>query len=246
MAQELSVWAARKNSAMGKRASAKQDGLKFLLIAAALTIVLWYVPYAEVIAYPFRIFVTFIHETAHALAALITGGQAERIEIAPNGNGLTYTRGGWGLVVASAGYVGSILYGGLLLTFCKQAKYAKPVLAGTTALVAIVTLLWVKPIFGFGFTAGFVMAVVLVALLYLLTARLAQFFVSFLAVESCLNALFDLKTVFLLSADTNVPTDAMNLQRATLIPAVVWALVWVAISLVILFFALRSYRTALQ
>jgi len=203
------------------------------------------VPYAEVIAYPFRIFVTFIHETAHALAALMTGGQVEQIEIAPNGNGLTYTRGGWGLVVASAGYLGSVLYGGLLLIFCQQAKYAKPVLGGTTALIAVVTMLWVKPIFSFGFVVGLVMAVALAALVYFLTARLVHFFVSFLAVESCLNALFDLKTVFLLSAETNVPTDAMNLQRATFIPAIVWALLWVAISLAILVFALRSYRTAL-
>jgi hypothetical protein len=228
---------------MASRTSGK-DGVKFLLIAAALTVLLWYVPYAEVIAYPFRIFVTFIHETAHALAALITGGKIEHIEIAPNGNGVTYTRGGLWLAVASAGYLGSVLYGGLLLFLCKQAKYAKLVLGATTALVAIVTLVWVKPI-TFGFAAGLVMALALAGIIYFLSARLVHFFVSFLAVESCLNALFDLKTVFFLSATTDVPTDAMNLQRATLIPAVVWALAWAAISLAILFLALRSYRTAI-
>ena len=44
-----------------------------LLVAATLSIVLWFVPFAEILTYPFRIFVTFIHEGGHALAALLTG-----------------------------------------------------------------------------------------------------------------------------------------------------------------------------
>ncbi|MBI3951841.1 MAG: M50 family metallopeptidase [Acidobacteria bacterium] len=231
---------------MKQRLRRGKDGLTFLLIAAALTVGLWFVPYAEVVVYPFRIFVTFIHETAHALAALMTGGHVEHIEVAPDGNGLTYTRGGWGLLIASAGYLGTVLYGGWLLVIGKQARYVKPALAGTTALITVVTLLLVRPILSFGFLAGVAMTVALAAVLYFFTARLVHFFISFLGVESCLNAMFDLKMLFLLSARTDAPTDAMNLERATLIPAIVWALLWVAISFVILFFALRSYRTALR
>jgi hypothetical protein len=231
--------------AMKRGAKKSQDGLKLLLLAAAVTVGLWFIPYADVIVYPFRIFVTFIHETSHALAALMTGGQVKYIDIAPDGNGLTYTRGGWGLLITSAGYLGAVLYGGLLLILCKQARFVKPALAATTALIAAVTFFWVKPL-SFGFLAGIVMAVGLAAMLYFFTVRVVHFFVSFLGVESCLNAMFDLKTLFLLSAQTHTPTDAMNLERATLIPAVVWALVWVTISFVILFFALRGYRTALR
>jgi hypothetical protein len=223
----------------------KKDGFSFLLMAAALTVGLWYLPYADVIVYPLRIFVTFIHETAHALAALATGGGVDRIEIASNGSGLTYTRGGLSLMIASAGYLGTVLYGGLLLIMSKQAKHAKLALGGTTALVALVTLVLVKPILSFGFLSGVVLTVGLAAALYFATVRVVHFFVSFLGVQSCLNALFDLKTLFLLSAHTNTPTDAMNLERMTLIPAIVWALTWVGISFVILFFALRSYRSAL-
>src|SRR5207244_277846 len=44
-----------------------------LLVAALISIALWFIPFAEILGYPFRIFVTFIHEGGHALSALITG-----------------------------------------------------------------------------------------------------------------------------------------------------------------------------
>ena len=44
-----------------------------LLLAAILSIALWFIPFAEILSYPFRIFVTFIHEGGHAVAALLTG-----------------------------------------------------------------------------------------------------------------------------------------------------------------------------
>lgn len=223
----------------------KQDGFSFLLAATALTVAIWYVPYADRLVYPLRIFVTLMHETAHALAALATGGAVERIEIASNGSGLTYTRGGWALVIANAGYLGTMLYGGALVMLSKQAKHTRRALTGTTLLIGLVTLFWVKPILSFGFLAGLVLTVGLAATLYLATTRVTHFLVSFLGVQSCLNSLFDLKTLFLLSAHTNAPTDAMHLEEMTMIPASVWALAWVGISLLILFFALRSYRSAL-
>src|SRR2546425_2336991 len=65
-----------------------------LLAAAAISILLWFVPFAEVLTYPFRIFVTFIHEGGHAIAALITGDSIQSLSIAVNASGETYTTGG--------------------------------------------------------------------------------------------------------------------------------------------------------
>ena len=74
----------------------------FLLTAAALSILLWFIPFAEVLTYPFRLFVTFIHEGGHALAALVTGNSVESLSIATNASGETYTTQG-GLIFANAG-----------------------------------------------------------------------------------------------------------------------------------------------
>ena len=65
-----------------------------LLFAAALSIVLWFVPFAEVLSYPFRVFVTFIHEGGHAIAALLTGNSVQSLSIAMNASGETYTTQG--------------------------------------------------------------------------------------------------------------------------------------------------------
>src|SRR5438270_12308667 len=77
-----------------------------LLLAAAISIVLWFVPFAEILSYPFRIFVTFIHEGGHAVAALLTGNSVQSLSVAMNGSGETYTtQGGMfsQMLVSSAG-----------------------------------------------------------------------------------------------------------------------------------------------
>ena len=82
-----------------------------LLVAATISILLWFIPYAEILAYPFRIFVTFIHEGGHAIAALITGNSVSSLSVATNSSGETYTTQGGlisQLLISSAGYIGSM------------------------------------------------------------------------------------------------------------------------------------------
>jgi tellurite resistance protein TehA-like permease len=95
----------------------------------------------------------------------------------------------------------------------------------------------------FTILAGTLLAVGLIVLAKYASARVATFFVSFLAVQCILNALLDLKTVFFLSSPfaPSVPTDAVNMANATGIPAVVWAVIWIGSALGILAMAMRLY-----
>lgn len=227
-----------------------------LLIAAAISIVLWFVPFAEVLNYPFRIFVTFIHEGGHALAALVTGNSVASLSVAMNASGETYTSQGGlfsQILVSSAGYLGSMTFGALLLVLIRRSIAARVVLIGSAAIVASLTLIFglFKPVVtgmswsGIPFTliAGALLSVGLVALAKFASPRVASFFVSFLAVQCVLNALLDLKTVFFLSTPTapSVHTDAMNMATATGIPAIFWTIVWIAIAFGILWLAMRFY-----
>lgn len=227
-----------------------------LLVAATISVVLWFIPYAEVLTYPFRIFVTFIHEGGHALAALLTGNTVASMSVAPNASGETYTTHG-GLfsevLISSAGYLGAMAFGAFLLVLIRKAFQARIVLLASGILIFALTMIFglIKPLFTFSglsgipFTllAGLFISAGLVLIARFASARVATFFVSFLAVQCLLNALFDLKTVFFLSAPFGpvVPTDAVNMANATGIPAILWAVMWIALALGILWFVMRLY-----
>jgi hypothetical protein len=227
-----------------------------LLIAATISIVLSFIPYAEFLTYPFRIFVTFIHEGGHALAALLTGNSVASLSVATNASGETYTTQG-GIIsqvlISSAGYVGSMAFGALLLIMIRKAVAARIVLLACGILVFAMTMIFgfIKPLFwvsawsGIPFTllAGLIISVGLVLIAKFAKARVASFFVSFLAVQCVLNALFDLKTLFSLSSTfgPTAQTDALNMANATGIPAIFWTVLWIAFALGILWFAMRLY-----
>jgi hypothetical protein len=228
-----------------------------LLTAAVISVVLWFIPFAELLTYPFRLFVTFIHEGGHAIAALLTGNSVESLSIATNASGETYTTQGGTIsqiFVASAGYLSSMAYGALLLVLIRRSVAARAVLIGSAVVILGLTSIYgvFKPVMsglwsGIPFTlfAGTLLSVGLIVLARLASSRVATFFVSFLAVQCILNALLDLKTVFFLSSPfaPSVPTDALNMANATGIPAMFWAVAWIAVAIGILFVTMRLYVT---
>ncbi len=77
---------------------------------------------------------------------------------------------------------------------------------------------------------------------------MARFCLSFLAVQCMLNALADLKSLFLLSAvHPEIATDARLMAETTggLVPSLVWTVVWAALALAVLGAALYAYYNAI-
>jgi hypothetical protein len=114
-----------------------------LVVAAAATLALSVLPLGGVVTYPFRIFVTYVHESSHVVATLLTGGKALGMDVDPNGSGVAYHRGGIGIVVSSAGYLGSTLFGGFLLLLCGRQAVARRTLVWLGIGTLVVTLLFV-------------------------------------------------------------------------------------------------------
>ncbi|MBA3714305.1 MAG: M50 family metallopeptidase [Pyrinomonadaceae bacterium] len=231
--------------------------VRTLLFAAALTVLLWFVPFAELLTYPFRIFVTFIHEGGHALAAILTGNSVHSLSVAMNGSGEVYsTTGGLlsQLFVSSAGYLGAMAFGALLLILIRRTVAARFVLIASAGLILVLTAAYgfFSPLLHaslpslFTLVAGVMLPIGLIAAARFAPPRVATFLVSFLAVQCVLNALFDLKTVLFLSSPLamGVHTDAANMAAATGIPAFFWALVWVGIAFAILSMSLRAYAVS--
>ncbi len=223
-----------------------------LLLATALSLCLWFLPYAELLAYPFRIFVTFIHEGGHALAAFVTGNSVHSLTVSADGSGLVYSTDGGllsKLFISSAGYLGAMLFGALLLWLVRVRVKPRVVLMGSAALVALLALtfglfapLWNLSMPGlFTLLAGVALPLGLFAAAKYLGPRAATFLVSFLAVQCVLNAVFDLRNVLFASAFTDAHTDAANMAAATGIHGVFWALFWIVVAFVLLSLVLRAY-----
>lgn len=232
-----------------------------LLIATVATVVLWFIPYAEYLVYPIRLFVTFIHEGSHALIAVLTGGSVQSLTIASDGSGAVYSApsGFIGQVLtSSAGYLGAAIFGVAMLALMRKNVSPHKILFGCGIFVGVMTLVFgiIAPIFNFlslnvpfssvAFTvfAGLLLTGVLLAMARFASHRVADFAVAFLAVQCLMNALSDLKTVLFLNAPLvggDIQTDAGNMAAATGIPAFLWVIVWIVISLGVIAVGMRMY-----
>lgn len=244
-----------------KLAEDAKPQLYLLIIATLVTVVLWFIPYADYLVYPIRLFVTFIHEASHALVAVLTGGSVQSLTISADGSGVVYSAHSsfmGGLLTSSAGYLGTTVFGVVMLFLIRRSVSPHKILVAAGVFVGLMTIVFgiLSPIFNFlslqvpfsslAFTviAGFVLMAGLVGIARFATIKAANFAVAFLAVQCLLNALADLKTLFLINAPlvgSSIESDAGNMAAATGIPAILWVVIWIGISLVMITVGLRLY-----
>jgi hypothetical protein len=234
--------------------------IMLLLIATVITIALWFIPFADYLVYPIRLFVTFIHEGGHALAAVLTGGSVQSLTVAPDSSGLVkaYSDSSLAtLIFSSAGYLSAMAYGVLLLALIRWNVSPYKILFGSGVFVAFLTVVFgfLSPIFhifsgdisffGMAFTifSGALISVGLVAAARYANLKWANFAVAFLAVQCLLNAVFDLKNLFI-STTTNAHNDAMNMAEVTGLPSALWILIWIGISILMISIGLRVYAVS--
>ena len=217
-----------------------RSALGRLLLASALSVALSLVPMASQLLYPLRLFVTFIHEGSHALAATLTGGQAFQIAVMPDASGVTLTAGGWEPIIVMAGYIGASAYGAAMLALARRPGTARIVLGVSGLIVALLDLLLVRNGFGLGW--GIAIALGLLFAARRLSGKAAELTAMFLGVQCVINSLYDLKTLVGLSAIPNGPvSDAVLMSQIIPLPPLVWAVFWGLLSCGILGAALRPY-----
>lgn len=199
-----------------------------LIGAGILTAALWAMPGFGVVTIPLVYLNTLIHELCHALAATATGGMAEKIVLEPSGNGATFSAGGWGMVIASAGYVGAALIGSAMITFSAKPKGAKTVLAVLAAAIAVGMLLWVRGLVGV--LSGLAWIALLVGASQKLKGPGLTFAAQFLGLQQALTSVIALYVLLQINVRSGIENDALIAQNMTGIPAIMWALLWVAVS----------------
>lgn len=206
-----------------------------VVLFAFSTTLLWRAPVLGLLFYPFRLLNTFVHELAHGFAALLTGGQFERFVVHANMSGLALVRGGNLIVVASAGYLGAALFGGLLILLSATELAAQTILLGLGIGLGLLCVGFVRN--GFGLLTGLLLAASLGAAGWFFADAAATLLVAVLALQmplAAMHSLIDLVRRSVRRTRDGQVSDAELLARETHVPALVWATFWLLSALVIM------------
>ena len=222
------------------RATTKRK-LRFIAGFAAYFAAIWLL-WPTPIVYPLKVFVVLLHEVSHALAALATGGEVQRILLDPAQGGVTEVRGGNAFVMLSAGYLGSLLWGLLLIeSAAAKQRTVRIVVGAVGAFLLLMTVLYVRNVFGLVFST-FAAAALLFASRRLRGPLLIGLLIV-LGMTSALYALLDIRSDIL--QRPHLPSDAVMLGELTGVPGIVWGVVWGLIGIASCWFVVRrAYRRA--
>ena len=192
--------------------------------------------------YPLKIFVVMLHEISHGMASLATGGTIERIVLDPYQGGACYCGGGNAFITLSAGYLGSLLWGVVLLAATGVRRVPNQALVFLVgALVFLLTALYVRN--GFGLAFGLAFGGVLMIAGRKLGAGISRVLLTTLGLTSCLYAILDIKSDVLDRPE--LESDAAMLADLTGVPTMTWGVIWIVVAVIVSALAFRkAYKAA--
>ncbi len=237
----------------------RRQTILITLIALVFALLIWHMRDVErmvrggdpgvvsvsIITYPVRLFVTYVHEAGHSLAALLTGGQVQGFTVSPDGSGLAVTAGGNPALILPAGYLGAALFGSLLFFLANRIPRWTRALSILLGLgVIVLTLSYAMPDQGGSPTAlivGIGSGVAMLAMGWQASRTINLFVLNTLAILTSLNAVFDLWSLIRNPnlGGSGVLNDAAAFsERITpLLPPAVVATMWAAVAVGMLAFA---------
>lgn len=203
-----------------------------LIILTILSFIFW----NTIVVYPIKLFVVLLHELSHGLAAILTGGKIIKVEISYLIGGSCTTQGGSTFLIANAGYLGSILLGGLLLVQSTKSKNIKFFGLFLSLSIFLITIFYIRNSFGIIFGISF--SFILFLLTFILPKKILEWILKFIGLVSCFYVLIDIKED--LFSNTPKGTDANLLYQITGINAIFWAVLWGILALIAIIFFLRK------
>jgi len=198
------------------------------LLLICIVLYMWSAP----VMLPVKLMVVLFHEMSHGFMALATGGQVIEIIITLDEGGSCETEGGSALLIISAGYLGSMFSGGLLLYLsrfrsCVPGVYIVLTLTLTAAIFTVLhdpsSRTLATSLAGAFIFLGLVAPVVMGAIV-----------LRVLGTVGCLYSIFDIYWDILAKhgGDYIAENDAVAFSRLTDISPESVGLAWLAVSVV--------------
>jgi Peptidase M50B-like len=228
--------------------------LRTLAFALLATLLLWNLPVGGVLLYPFKLLATWLHESSHGLAMIVTRVGFDHMHIFRDTSGLAYGSSEAGplgaAVIAGAGYMGTPLWGAVLLVVTPSVRWARWALIALSILLIGTALTVIDTPDGdsFGPWAIGAIGVACLAAALVVPGRLRLAIAHFVAAQSCVDALLDIRVLLrpaqVVGGKVAGASDAHNMAAATFGTTATWAvwswaIVWLLWSLAVLYVALR-------
>ena len=209
--------------------------LSILIVIFIMVLFIWESP----IIFPIKFFVILIHEIAHAITSILTGGEVKNIYIDFNLAGTTESIGGYFPLIASSGYIGSLIAGLLIIISAYDAKVCKYFCYSLSFIILLTTtnLLHgeIQILLGLCFSIFFLFVP------KYFNKSLIKFVLKFLGIVSCFYVITDIKQDLLTT--TIRETDSQILENLTGIPAILIGILWFCISILAIFFTSKYILT---
>lgn len=191
--------------------------------------------------YPINVFVVFLHEWSHGLAAVLTGGRIIEIYLDPRVAGWCKHTSQWPITVGVAGYIGSSVFGAGLMLLGAVIRNDRWLVGFLGTFMAYIAVVYVGTSFGMLFCLSFAGFLLFTALK--LSDVLNDFILRFLGMSSCLYAVVRVKSHLFanwygwkrqLTGNAKLDqiwskSDALRLSEITGIPEIAW---WTAFLLI--------------
>ena len=109
-----------------------------------------FVPGSQLVLKPITMLVTFLHELGHAVAAILTGGGVQSLQVNADGSGVTWTYGGSRAITLMGGYIGSAIFGNVLFYIGSQRpQWARGTLIALGVVMIVTAFAWFSAIQSF-------------------------------------------------------------------------------------------------
>lgn len=220
----------------------KKGKVRFILGFSLFFVALWLLWDTSVV-YPLKIFVVLLHEASHAIAVVVTGGTLDRITLDPRQGGATYFSGGNAILALSAGYLGSLMWGGLMFS-AARAKWIRTdwVNGVIGAVVILLTIFVVRGAFGMIF--GILFGLAMITASHKIGPAMNRHLLVTLGLTSALYAVLDIKSDILDRPELR--SDAYMLAEVTGIgTTTTWGIIWITIAVAFSAWLMRrAYRDA--
>lgn len=216
-----------------------KNNIIFILVACVIYLLCKHViPFGYLVLYPIKLFVTYLHESGHALFAVLTGGKVSGIQINANGSGYALVAGGVMPIVLAGGYIGSALFGNIILYIALVRRSWNTFLAMFFLVVMLLT-----GIFLYQSITTSIILFVFATVLYILIRYFEDWLPRVHAIIGSASILYILED-FWGGPSSDLAHFGMYFP---FIPTIVWAFVWLAIAAYITYcniryFILRSSR----